>query len=342
MSIAGAAALEPLPRTAVLARYGGGEDLQIGEFLAGVSVPVVPEELRVAAFAAARALISRVGGGGNHDSVAAEHLPAVWPLRAGEEGGEQPIELSWSSAVSVCCPPRAFASGSAESQESGSEEPVNVFFHGWLFSDALDAADARGESVSAMQKFPLAGVWRPLGSGKGLLARPKPAEPHLFCDAAGFDVRDAGLLPDHLYPADQHIHTVDPYAGGDRTSTVELYLSEGYDRETAEAIVDASVDEMGAFHLGSDSARISLHSPLPDAGSAIWAVVVDLSNTEDLRAQATLLVALPPDATTAGPFRALPSDADWPSFAAAVVASKLDPEIAESILAAGGGDGKIP
>ena len=147
----------------------------------------------------------------------------------------------------------------------------------------------------------------------------------------------------YLYPADQHMHKVDPFAGADREATVALYVDEGYDRGTAEAIVTASEADCDLYHVGSDSARISfgsggggLGSPteeglfaggLPEGGAAAWAVAVDLPPKEEEdssspsssaaagaapRVQATLLVVLPQRSEAAAWFRRrpVPSDGD--------------------------------
>ena len=273
----GTPALQFLPRCAALVNYGGGDDFRQGEALLSLSLPEasIPSDVISAVGPAVDRILAKRNAGGF--DLATEHLPTHWTAE----------HLVWEAALAVSADP---------SQGCGW---CNIYFHGWLYNDIIESQGAA--ELSAQQRYPLVGIYHTAGidsfSGEG------PGG--VFSDAQGIDVRAAGK--GELFPADQHIHKVDAYAGGDRRSTIELYLSEGYDQEMAEAIVVASELECGSFHVGSDAARVSMG---PGGGIA-WCVAVELPLPGDdrpPRAQATLLFAVPPRSPAADWFRGwLPS-----------------------------------
>ena len=124
------------------------------------------------------------------------------------------------------------------------------------------------------------GLWSPT---EGLGAWIETVEAFGHVRAAGTD--------GELQPADQHIHKVDPYAGGTREDTLQLYIEAGMDAETAAAAVLGAELEAESFHLGADNARVAV-SCHPD-GCAAWAICADLEPGYPPRVQATLLLVAP-------------------------------------------------
>lgn len=283
----GVPALQFLPQCAALVCYGGGDDFRQGEAL--MSVPLaataLPPGLRSGVEEAVDDALRAAPAAAAAGEFAAERQPSSWDRDS----------CCWDVAFAVAAEPRR---GSAW---------ANLYFHGWLFAPHVGAGAANGgtEGPQAVQLFPLCGVWD-ASAGMGAFEG----------DATGGyggghgDARAAGV--GSLRAADQHIHKVDAYAGGDREGTISLYIEQGFSREAAEAAVVAAELESTQYHVGSDCARVrlDLHAgrAADDGGVAIaWAVCIDLSRPHAPRAQATLLLAVADGATARWARRWLPA-----------------------------------
>ena len=154
---------------------------------------------------------------------------------------------------------------------------ANIYWHGWLFDALVRGAGegggaGEGDDPYAAQRFPLVGVWPRTATGAAEWTEDAAGGGGGGGGGAGAALGDARAgWNGRLRPADQHIHKVDPYAGGTREGTIALYLEAGMDRETAEAAVLGAELECDSYHIGSDSARARL-----SAGAVAWAVCVDL------------------------------------------------------------------
>eukprot|EP00656_Telonema_subtile_P019089 TRINITY_DN20377_c0_g1_i2.p1 TRINITY_DN20377_c0_g1~~TRINITY_DN20377_c0_g1_i2.p1 ORF type:complete len:297 (-),score=51.69 TRINITY_DN20377_c0_g1_i2:66-956(-) len=235
-----------------LVQYGGGDDMRQAEALVSLALDsaVIPPGLKqTVCNAVDGALGRRVAG--TFDCLTSEHLPDTYDRDA----------LQWEAALAISTEPNA-----------GSDW-ANLYFHGWLYSELLER---EGNSLYAAQRFPLVGVF---DASDGILAfDPRDVR------SAGSGALDAGTV----CPADQHIHKIDAYAGGDRDSTIALYMESGMDRDTAEAAVMASEADSNMFHVGADMARIQLNPQ--GGGSLAWAVCVDLEPGQPPRVQCTCLL----------------------------------------------------
>eukprot|EP00927_Polykrikos_kofoidii_P068520 TRINITY_DN63884_c0_g1_i1.p1 TRINITY_DN63884_c0_g1~~TRINITY_DN63884_c0_g1_i1.p1 ORF type:complete len:350 (+),score=56.61 TRINITY_DN63884_c0_g1_i1:81-1130(+) len=255
-SLHGHPALQYLPRCAALVQYGGGDDMRQADSLLSLALDIsaIPPQIKDAICTAVDTCIAKRLAG-EYDGVAAEHMATSWNRD----------KCSWEVALAVTTEPSVGANW------------ANVYFHGWLFNEEIEA---QGANLYAAQRFPLIGFWEPIG---GIAAWEE--------DVPAFgDVRAAGCKG-CLRPADQHIHKIDAYAGGDREGTIALYMEAGMDRESAEAAVVSSECESDQFHVGSDCARVKL-TPTPE-GSAVWVACVDLKPGCPARAQVTKLVLVP-------------------------------------------------
>ena len=346
----GVAQLQHLPRCATLMRYGGGDEMRQGEAL--LSLPLdaaaaVPPSLKVAIVQAVEAAIARRNAGLFEASAADYVSDKAFPK---ESAG-----VVWDAALAVSTAPTSPASNGEDSCWA------NVWFHGWLYSKAVEEANSRGadcklgSEADAVQRYPLVGIFADSTSaGASTLSSPSAGgfAPFQGTDACfrsaddASDTRAAGW-GGALQPVDQHLHKVDPHAGGSREDTIELYVSEmGMSREDAVAVVAASEIESDQYHLGSDCARVDVSSIAVDSAvdqvspaelthttpspcCIAWAVAVDLpsalsetpsaTGTEDRivrvgttpRVHASLLLALPKKSEAAAWFRRwnIPSDA---------------------------------
>lgn len=325
ISLRGVPALQFLPRCATLVRYGGGDDMRQGEAL--VSMPLaaaaLPAELRATVCDAVDAALADAPAAAAAGEYAAESQLAL------EDGVWARAACAWDVALAVTTVPVAGAAW------------ANLYWHGWLFGTALDD----GAAPNAIQRFPLCGIWEAT-AGIGPFKEEVAGESgQAFADGAGGrrgDVRAAGH--ETLRAADQHAHKVDAYAGGDRESTIALYMEQGFPRDAAEAAVLGDEWQAEHYHVGSDAARVALGEELGDQGpgAACWAVCVDLAQPKQPRAQATLLVALPGAGECARWFRRWsPAGGDAVSasdaradLAAALAAASLPPAAQERVAAA--------
>ena len=264
-SLLGQQALQFLPRCATLARYGGGDDMRLGEALLSLplSVAALPPPLQDTVEAAVDIALEGAPAAAAAGAFAAEQQPAGWDRSA----------CTWDVALALTTDP-----------VGGADDTwANLYWHGWLFGDIIES----GAEPDAVQRFPLCGIWDP---SPGITAF--DSGDALGDVGLGDDVRAAGVTC--LRAADQHIHKLDAYAGGDRDGTIALCMEQGFTREAAEASVLAAERECGQYHVGSDTARVALRLDAP-GGAVCWAVCVDLAVPATPRAQVTLLVALSGD-----------------------------------------------
>lgn len=268
-----------------------------------VSLPLGPEaisaELKSAIGTAVAAVVAARASGGLEGDVA-EHIREDW-----DHG-----TCTWEAALAITAEPTA------------STGWANAYFHGWLFAPLLDAADR--EAPFAALRYPLVGVWEPT-AGIAPFESDEHSNAFRAC-ASGEDVRAAGS-DGVLRPANQHIHKVDAYAGGDRASTIALYMEAGCDRETAEAAVIGDEAAAAEYHFGADSARVCIDARA--GGSTAVVIAADLEpGAAAPRVQVTHLLVLPADGAAAAIFRRwTPSGGDTTplSTACAEVAALLEP-----------------
>jgi hypothetical protein len=147
---------------------------------------------------------------------------------------------------------------------------TNAYFHGWLFEEVAN------RRVKGHTGYPLVGFFRPAGCA--------PFEPQ---DAMG-DAASAGF-GGRVTPADQHIHTVDVFAGGDADNYRQLLLESGMSLEDANAIIAVEMAGSDDYFVGSDSARFFLNAHMPVVTS--YVVCVDASISPP-RIMVTLLVVV--------------------------------------------------
>eukprot|EP00658_Telonema_sp_P-2_P029930 TRINITY_DN22694_c0_g1_i1.p1 TRINITY_DN22694_c0_g1~~TRINITY_DN22694_c0_g1_i1.p1 ORF type:complete len:303 (+),score=60.80 TRINITY_DN22694_c0_g1_i1:147-1055(+) len=210
----------------------------------------------------------------------------------------------WEAALSICAMPPS------------EKDWANLYFHGWLFSELAQSTPQPG----AAQRFPLIGVWEPRG---GLSV---------------WSEDERGTVRSALRPADQHIHKVDAYAGGDRESTIALYIESGYDRETAEAVLTADEADCDTYHVGADAARGRVSPGAQESWG--WVACVDM---EGSKVQICLMVVLSSELEAGGLFRRLSFSEKSAAEARAELASCLvdtclHPELTEllnDVLCAG-------
>jgi hypothetical protein len=136
---------------------------------------------------------------------------------------------------------------------------VNLYFHGWLFENEVMAGN------SAAQKYPHIGVFSPM------VGISEYIDSSLMGTTAS-----AGI--NAFRSADQHIHTIDPFAGGSAESYKQLLIESGMTAEDAEAIATVEALDANQYYMGSDSARVSLNLGLPL--NQAWVVCVDKSFTK--------------------------------------------------------------
>jgi hypothetical protein len=160
-----------------------------------------------------------------------------------------PDKCSWESSFSI---------STNILGDDGSKEPskVNLYFHGWLFEN--DVAIEK----SASQKNPLVGLFSPFVGFSEYIDRSLIGE-----------TASAGI--NFLRASDQHIHTIDPFAGGSAESYKTLLIESGMSAEDAEAIAMVEALDANQYYMGSDSARVSLNLDIPVNQG--WVVCVDRS-----------------------------------------------------------------
>lgn len=155
---------------------------------------------------------------------------------------------------------------------SGSEESwTNLFHQGFLHEYAAESG------CSAAQKWPLIGVFDANGCVRPFRSFPETEESGVEC--APFDA---------LGPADQHIHTVDPFAGGTEEMFVNLLVENGMSHEDAVVFAQVEKTAAGDYHCGADMARVLISSS-SGLGSG-WVVCMDVADTHVPRVLVTYLI----------------------------------------------------
>lgn len=179
-AVIGVPKLQFIPRCAVLARYGGGNDLRLGESL--LSLPLdaaaaIPTSLKGAIVRAVEAAVGKRNAG-LFEKFAVEHVRDT-PFPHGGAG------VQWDAALAVSTTP--------------SKDWANIWFHGWLFSSAVEEVTARGCKLEsegdASQRYPLVGIFEHASlesSSRGFAPFCSSDEAFLREGGGATDVRAAG------------------------------------------------------------------------------------------------------------------------------------------------------
>jgi len=161
-------------------------------------------------------------------------------------------ECNWEFSFSI-------SSNILGDDDSRDPSKVNLYFHGWLFEHEATLG------VNS-QKYPLIGIFSPIVGFSEYL------DNSLMGNTAS-----AGI--DCFRSADQHIHTVDPFAGGSADSYKVLLIESGMSPEDAEVIASIEAMDANQYYMGSDSARVSLNLDIPI--NQAWVVCVNKSEKKN-------------------------------------------------------------
>jgi len=203
----------------------------------------------------------RYGGGDSFRSareilqhqISSSFIPEDLKNRIYETQKFKPEECSWEYSFSIS------TNILGDDDYGAVYTKVNLYFHGWLFENEVLSG------ASASQKYPLIGLFSPIVGfreyeDKSLMGNTA---------SAGFNF---------LRSSDQHIHTVDPFAGGTSESYIALLIESGMSRQDAEAIATIEAMEINQYYMGSDSARVSLKTDIPI--NQAWVVCVERTKSK--------------------------------------------------------------
>jgi hypothetical protein len=213
---------------------------------------------------------------------------------------------AWSASIVVSTPVRG-------------SRTANLFHHGWIHGDAAN------RHCSAAQSFPLIGVWGTAGCVSAVHHSSAEVDP------APYD--DAPCNERLLKPADCHIHTVDPFAGGTRDDFIALLMESGMEQDAAVAHSDTEAAMASMYHFGADNARVAVApSPESPVGSA-WVLCVDRSSPQ-IRVLVTLLLVVDSHADCAAIEAAVGSGSDTEPCASCLLrVLTAVPQLTEAVLA---------
>jgi hypothetical protein len=190
--------------------------------------------------------LTRYGGGDDFRSarevaqfeISPPLIPQDLKARICEIQKLDPNECNWESSFSISTPILGDDSGSSNFSK------VNLYFHGFLFENEVLGG------LPASQKNPLIGVFSPLVGFKE------------YVDSSLIgSVASAGI--DSVRAADQHIHTVDPFAGGTAESYKALLIENGTSAEDADMIIMVESMDANQYYMGSDAARVYINMKIP-------------------------------------------------------------------------------
>jgi hypothetical protein len=201
--------------------------------------------------------LTRYGGGDSFRSareifqceVAPNLLPEDVVRRVCEALKVEREECNWETSFSI-------SSNILGDDDSREPSKANLYFHGWLFEHEVMSGN------SAAQKNPLIGIFSPMVGISEYVDRSLMGT-------------TASAAINAFRAADQHIHTIDPFAGGSAESYTQLLIESGMTPEDAQAIAMVEALDANQYYMGSDSARVSLNLSLPL--NQAWAVCVDKS-----------------------------------------------------------------
>ena len=219
---------EPSPRVATLgdipgglqlARYGGGEDFQVGQCLLHqrLVTPALSEDFKQLVLSGCESALQRHTASLAEPTVSLPHPKGVdWSL------------LSWEEEVCVWMPPL-------------STDRSNLFYHGWLWKDGRKG-DGGGTA------FPLVGLLNPTGC----LGYVAPGTLGLLGDGPLCGEGE-------LRPSENHWHCVDPWAGGTKEDYISLLVeSEGMDPAEAAERAEVEAIVANEPHFGADMAQVAV------------------------------------------------------------------------------------
>lgn len=203
--------------------------------------------------------LTRYGGGDDFRSareilqveVSPSFIPEDLKRRICETQKLNPSDCQWESSLSISTPILGDTSFS-----NSNFSKVNLYFHGWLFENEVIGG------ISASQKNPLIGMFSPFVGFKEYID-----------NSLMGSVASAGI--DFVRASDQHIHTVDPFAGGTAESYKALLMENGTSAEDADMIIMVESMDANQYYMGSDSARVYLNMNVPV--NQAWVACVEKS-----------------------------------------------------------------